>query len=182
MEQLHFVEACTDEHFQAMSLIHALGWRDTYVNAVPADYMASEITDERWVEVFRTNYETQNGVHGLLLYRGNAPVSCLNYCKARTMNYNPGGICTFDNAAYADWGEIASFYTHPGQRGRGYGGLLMEEALRRLKADGFQNALCSSSGKMKRPDGFTPPTASPGTAPTPTSPSPTTPSAWICGM
>ena len=29
MEQLHFVDACTDEHFRAMSLIHALGWRDT---------------------------------------------------------------------------------------------------------------------------------------------------------
>ena len=137
---LHLVDACTNEHFRAMSLIHALGWRDTYVDAVPADYMANEITDDRWVEVFRTNYETQNGVHGLLLYRGDTPVSCLNYCKARTVNYNPGDICTIDNAAYADWGEIASFYPHPGQRGRGYGGLLMEEALRRLKVDGFQNA------------------------------------------
>ncbi|WP_297722708.1 hypothetical protein [Intestinimonas sp.] len=28
MEQLHFVDACTDEHFRAMSLIHALGWRE----------------------------------------------------------------------------------------------------------------------------------------------------------
>ena len=37
MESLHFVDACTDEHFRAMSLIHALGWRDTYADAVPAD-------------------------------------------------------------------------------------------------------------------------------------------------
>ena len=137
---LRFVDARTGEHFRAMSLIHALGWRDTYVDAVPADYMAREITDDRWVEVFRTNFETQNGVHGLLLYRGDAPVSCLNYCRARTTNFNVDGDFSFDNAAYADWGEIASFYTHPNQRGRGYGGLLMEEALRRLKADGFQNA------------------------------------------
>ncbi len=28
MDGLRFVDACTDEHFQAMSLIHALGWRD----------------------------------------------------------------------------------------------------------------------------------------------------------
>lgn len=140
MENLRIVEATTDEHFRAMSLIHALGWRDTYIDAVPADYMAREITDDRWVEVFRQNYLTQNGVRGLLLYRGGIPVSCVNYCRARVSNYNVGDICTFDNAAYADWGEIASFYTHPAERGKGYGGVLFEEALKRLKAEGFQNA------------------------------------------
>lgn len=140
MEQLHFVDAHTDEHFRAMSLIHALGWRDTYQGFVPDDYMAREITDDRWVEVFRRNYKTQNGVHGLLLYRGESPVSCINYCRARTTNYNTGDICTFDNAAYADWGEIASIYTHPAERGKGYGGALFEEALRRLKDDGFERA------------------------------------------
>ena len=67
-ELLAELDGCADEHFKAMSLIHALGWRDTYADAVPADYMAREITDDRWVEVFRQNYETQNGVHGLLLY------------------------------------------------------------------------------------------------------------------
>ncbi|MCM1440643.1 MAG: GNAT family N-acetyltransferase [Roseburia sp.] len=139
-ESLRFADACTDEHFRAMSLIHALGWRDTYADALPADYMAREITDGRWVDVFRKNYEEQNGVRGLLLCRRDTPVSCLNYCRARTTNYNPGDICTFDNAAYADWGEIASFYTHSAERGKGYGGLLLEEALRRLKADGFENA------------------------------------------
>lgn len=140
MEGLHFVDAVKEEHFTAMSLIHALGWRDTYVGHVPQDYLDSEITDDRWVSVFRENYLTQNGCHGLLLYSGDTPVACLNYCKARTVNYNPGEICQFDNAAYADWGEIASFYTHPAERGKGYGGVLFEEALRRLKADGFQNA------------------------------------------
>ncbi len=140
MDELRFVDACTEEHFKAMSLIHALGWRDTYVDAVPADYMAREITDGRWVEVFRANYETQSGVRGLLLYQGNEPVSCLNYCRARTTNYNVGDICTFDNADYADWGEIASFYTHPRERGKGYGGLLFDEACRRMKGEGFQNA------------------------------------------
>lgn len=140
MNDLTFVDACTDEHFRAMSLIHALGWRDTYVNAIPADYMAKEITDDRWVDVFRKNYLENTGVHGLLLYRGDTPVSCINYCQARQVNYNPGDICTFDNAAYAGWGEIASFYTHPAERSLGYGGLLFEEALRRLKADGFRNA------------------------------------------
>ena len=136
---LRFVDAEKEEHFSAMSLIHALVWSDTYKGYVPDEYMSREITDDRWTPVFRTNFEA-GACRGLLLYRGNVPVACINYCRARKSNYNTGDICTFDNAGYEDWGEIASFYTHPAQRGRGYGGLLMEEALRRLKADGFQNA------------------------------------------
>jgi ribosomal protein S18 acetylase RimI-like enzyme len=53
-------------------------------------------------------------------------------------NYNTDEA--FPNEAYADWGEIASFYTHPAERSRGYGGILIEEALRRLKGEGYQNA------------------------------------------
>lgn len=136
---LRFVGAEKEEHFVAMSLIHALGWRDTYKGYVPDEYMAREITDDRWVSVFRKNFKT--GIcHGLLLYRNDLPVACINYCPARKSNYNTGDICTFDNAGYEDWGEIASFYTHPTERGKGYGGLLFEEALRRLKAAGYQNA------------------------------------------
>lgn len=136
---LRFVDACSDEHFSAMSLIHALGWRDTYADAVPADFMAQEITDDRWVGVFRQNYE--EGVYqGLLLYRGDTPVSCINFGPARVSNYNPAQVCVFDNSGYEGWGEITSFYSHPDHRGRGYGHLLMEAALDRLKAAGYKNA------------------------------------------
>ena len=38
---------------------------------------------------------------------------------------------------YRGWGEIISFYTDPACTGRGYGSVLMEEALRRLRADGY---------------------------------------------
>lgn len=137
--ELRIVEASTEEHFRAMSLIHAMGWRDTYADAVPADFMAREITDERWVDAFRENYE--KGVyHGLLLYCGTQPVSCINYGPARVENYNPGEICRFQNENYADWGEITSFYTHPDHRRKMYGGLLIEEACRRLKEAGHENA------------------------------------------
>lgn len=137
-EQLRIVEACTEEHFRAMSLIHALGWRDTYVDAVPADFMAREITDDRWVDVFRKNWEDKVYT-GLLLYRGDTPVSCINFGPARMENYNPGEVCKFDNADYDGWGEITSFYTHPDERGKGYGALLMEEACCRLKLAGHDN-------------------------------------------
>lgn len=141
MSELRFVDACTDEHFAAMSLIHALGWRDTYAGYVPDDYMAREITDDRWVKFFREDYETGR-CHGLLLYSGDTPVAAINYGPARTENYNAGTSegSAFPNEAYQGWGEIISFYTHPDHRGKGYGGLLFEEALRRLKADGFPSA------------------------------------------
>ena len=48
---LHFVDAVKEEHFRAMSLIHALGWRDTYKGYVPQEYLDKEITDDRWVSV-----------------------------------------------------------------------------------------------------------------------------------
>lgn len=136
---IRFVEASAREHFQAMSLIHALGWRDTYADAVPADFMRQEITDDRWVDVFRQNYE-EKVYQGLLLYRDDTPVSCINFGPARIENYNPGMVCTFDNRAYVGWGEITSFYTHPRERGKGYGGLLFDEACRRLKDAGYPNA------------------------------------------
>jgi len=137
--ELRFVEASQEEHFRAMSLIHALGWRDTYVDAVPADFMSREITDDRWVDVFRSNYEGGE-YHGLLLYCGEEPVSCINFGPARQENYNPGEICIFQNENYAGWGEITSFYTHPDYRAKGYGGLLLEEACRRLKKSGHEHA------------------------------------------
>ncbi len=136
---LRIVQACNEEHFRAMSLIHALGWRDTYADAIPADFMAREITDDRWVETFRKNWENKLCT-GLLLYRDDAPVSCINFGPARTENYNPGDACKFDNAHYAGWGEITSFYTHPAERGKHYGGVLLEEACCRLKQAGHENA------------------------------------------
>ncbi len=136
-ENLHLVDASTEEHFRAMSLIHALGWRDTYAGYVPDAYMAQEITDTRWVPFFQKDYETGR-CHGLLLYRDDVPVACINYGPARTENLNAGQPSSFPNDAYRDWGEIISFYTHPEERGKGYGGILFEEAVGRLRALGFQ--------------------------------------------
>lgn len=138
-DRLYFADACTDRHFRDMSLLHALGWRDTYADAVPADFMASEITDGRWVDIFRQNHRTE-ACQGLLLYQGDAPVSCISFGPARALNYNPCGDSQLSLAGYEGWGEIASFYSHPVHRSRGYGALLLREALRRLREAGFEHA------------------------------------------
>ena len=137
MEELRIVDAAAEEHFTAMSLIHALGWRTTYPDAVPADFMEREITDGRWVGTFRNNYET-GCAHGVLLYHGERPVCCAVYGPARTdAGLQAGTACTFHNAGYEGWGEVISFYTHPEEKGKGYGSVLMQEVLRRLKEDGY---------------------------------------------
>ncbi len=128
MSELCFVDACTDGHFKAMSLIHALGWRDSYVGYVPDAYMALEITDDHWVVPFRAGYES-GSFRGLLLCRDEEPVAALSYGPAR--NQEPG--CE-------GWGEIYSFYVHPAHRGRGYGGVLFEEAVSRLSTMGHSDA------------------------------------------
>ena len=139
MNTPYFVDATTQEHFSAMSRIHALGWRATYPGAVPADFLAREITDDRWVDSFRENYETGRA-HGLLLYVGERPVCCATYGPARTdAGLQAGSVCKFHSEGYEGWGEVISFYAHPNETGKGYGSLLMKEVLRRLKADGFPN-------------------------------------------
>lgn len=82
MSRLHFEEARTEEQFAALSLIHALGWRTTYTGAIPADFMAREITDDRWVPTFRENLKT-NRNQLLLLYDEDIPVCCATFGPAR---------------------------------------------------------------------------------------------------
>ena len=137
MDHLHFTDACTGEHFAAMSLLHALGWRSTYSDAIPADYIADEITDERWIPFFHADYETGR-CRGLLLCRDDTPVACATYGPAR-MGPGPAqnSLVSFRSEGYEGWGEIISFYTQPDEKRRGYGSLLMDEVLRRLREHGF---------------------------------------------
>ncbi len=139
MNKLYFKDAVNSDHFTSMSLIHALGWRTTYAEAVPADYMSEYITDDHWIPYFEEDHKTGR-CHGLLLYFNDIPVACANYGPARIgKSSQSGAACNFHAGRYKGWGEVISFYTHPDHRGKGFGGMLMEEIVRRLKADGFLN-------------------------------------------
>lgn len=137
MEQVSIREATCYEDYAQMSKIHAEGWRKAYVDAIPNDFMEREITDDRWIPFFQGTFST--GVnHGLLVYDGDKPVCCACYGPARIeAGPQSGTVCKFQSKEYAGWGEIISFYTLPEQTGKGYGSLLMEEVLHRLKQDGF---------------------------------------------
>lgn len=139
MNSLRFVDAAAPEHFITMSLIHALGWRTTYHGLVPDDYMTNVVTDDHWVPHFQEDVATGR-CHCLLLYRDEVPLACATFGPARTGSVpHSGTICQPASEGYEGWGEVISFYAHPQEKGKGYGGILMNEVLRRLKAEGFQS-------------------------------------------
>ena len=109
MPQLTLVEASTPEHFRAMSEIHALGWWAAYQDAVPLDWMESNITPDRWVNTF-ADYAKTPRHHGFLLYRDDTPVACITCGPARIGDQNHGGgmLVHFDASGYEGWGEIIS--------------------------------------------------------------------------
>lgn len=126
---LRFVTACTDAHFAAMSHIMALGWHDTYPGHVPDDYLREVITPDHWTAELRADFQTGRA-GGLLLCQGDTPVGCVRLGPARPEHQTD----------YPNWGELISFYVHPSHRSKGYGGLLMDEALNRLRQSGHANA------------------------------------------
>ena len=136
VEQVYLADARSEQHFRDMSLLHALGWRAAFRDSAPADYMAREITDSRWVPVFRQNYE-EGVYHGLLLYSGDTPLCCATYGPARVDTAAGDTICNFSSPDLAAWGELVSLYGHPDYWERGYGSIVMEEVLRRLKQAGY---------------------------------------------
>ena len=58
MNSLRIIDACTEEHFAAMSRIHARGWHAAYPGHVPDDYLRDVITEDHWIPFFREDYAT----------------------------------------------------------------------------------------------------------------------------
>lgn len=140
MEDLQIAEAGTLEQFAALSRIHALAWHSAYRGVLPQSYLEREITQERWIPFFQQGF--QAGTHqGLLLLRDGEPV-CSGSCGlARLDAGQDGSLCAFDNTVYQGWGEVISLYTLPGETGKGYGSLLLEEMVGRLSRAGYPGCL-----------------------------------------
>lgn len=119
MSRLHFEEARTEEQFAALSLIHALGWRTTYTGAIPADFMAREITDDRWVPTFRENLKT-NRNQLLLLYDEDIPsLLCQSSAPPGSMQgLQAGTVCKFNSRGYEGWERSSPFIPTQTIKGR----------------------------------------------------------------
>lgn len=130
MNNNRFVLASTLQEFSTISLIHAMGWRTTYPDAVPADYMAEVITDDHWVPTLQADYNGGKN-KSIIMYHDDQPVCCARFGPVNR------GSAQWEH--YATWGEVLSFYTHPNHTGKGFGALLMKEVLHHLKVDGFDH-------------------------------------------
>ena len=120
-----------------MSAIHCRGWRTAYRGAVPDDYLREVITEEHWVPYFRDDYSTKR-CKGLLLYENDHPVACCTYGPIRSgSSPRQSAEMVIDSSNYPGWGEVISLYTEPGRTSSGFGGILLEEAVDRLRAAGY---------------------------------------------
>lgn len=137
MPDLHFMDAATEAHFAAMSAIHCRGWRAAYPGFVPDDYLRDVTTEDHWLPFFREDHATGR-CRGLLLCDGEKPVACCNYGPVRSgPSPRQSEELVIDSSTYSGWSEVISLYTEPAHTGQGYGSLLLEEALRRLRAAGY---------------------------------------------
>ncbi len=136
-EPLRFVDASREEHFAAMSAIHCRGWRSAYSGFVPEDYLREVTTEDHWIPFFREDYATKC-CKGILLYENDTPVGCCNYGPIRSgPSPRQSEGLVIDASSYGGWGEVISLYVEPDRTSCGYGALLLEEAVRRLGAEGY---------------------------------------------
>ena len=107
-----------DDDFEAIGNVYVKSWQAGYKGIVPQDYLDS-LSSSRWAP------KLSSGMHEILmLMDGGVYAGAASLCPAR-------------DEAMAGWGEIVSMYVLPEYFGRGAGQMLMEAALARLKAKGF---------------------------------------------
>ena len=106
-----------------ISSIFARSWRGLYRDVIDPDYLA-RLPEEYWVPSVRSWLESGQ-FNGLFLCINDVPVGCIIYGPGR-------------DASHADWGEILSLYLLPDYTRMGLGGRLIDEALRRLRAEGYR--------------------------------------------
>lgn len=118
---MDFREA-TAQDASLISHIYATSWRKAYRGLIAQHYL-DRLPDDYWVSSVRAWLDSGR-FSGLMVYDDKRPVGCAIYGRGRDEDHG-------------DWGEILSMYLLPEDTRRGFGTALMEEVLRRMRADGF---------------------------------------------
>ena len=106
----------------AVSRIYEESWRSAYQGIVPQAYLDG-IPAGLWAAALEGA-----GRSSLILTENGAPVGTACVCPSRWPDW-PG------------FGEVVSLYLLPEHMGRGYGGPLLEAAVKTLAEQGFQDVL-----------------------------------------
>lgn len=110
----------TDAH--EISRIYALSWKIGYRGMLPQDYLDS-LSENYWTPKFQ-KWLSEGTLRAELLSVDGTPAGAVAFGKSR-------------DEALPDWGEIVSLYLRPEYFRRGYGTLLMEEAFRFFRENGY---------------------------------------------
>ncbi len=118
-----------------ISKVYEESWKSAYQGIIPQDYLDS-IPEGRWAPKLDTpGWET------LLCIDDSQIVGTSSFCKSRF-------------AQFPDWGEIISIYLLPDYMGKGYGKILMEAALAKLKEQGYERVFLWVLEENNRARGF----------------------------
>ncbi len=109
----------TDDRM-AISEIYEESWKCAYKDIIPQSYLDS-IPRGRWA----SNIDNQDR-KTLICVDNDKIVGTSSFCKSRFEQFQ-------------GWAEIISIYLLPDYIGKGYGKLLMESALLKLKRQGYEN-------------------------------------------
>lgn len=113
-------KAVKDDAFD-ISKIHAMGWKTSYKEIVPNEYLRNIHLDD-WVEFLEEGIENKTR-EAHIIYVDNIPAGAISHGPARKEDMK-------------DFGEIISFYMHPVYRGLGLGSMLLKHTLEYMRAYG----------------------------------------------
>ena len=105
-----------------ISNIYESSWKCAYKDIISQEYLDS-IPTGRWA-----NSINKVGMNNLILIENGMIIGTASFCKSRWKTYN-------------DYGEIVSIYFLPDYIGKGYGRLLLNKCIDKLKQCGFSKVL-----------------------------------------
>ena len=116
----------TIDDVQTISLIHALSWKEAYKNNLSQRFLSS-IQNDRWVPFFTEHIPNQR-FETALYFADEKATACITYGKSR-------------DESLVDCAEIVSLYVLPEYWSQKQGYELMQFSMKRLKEQGFNQAI-----------------------------------------
>ena len=110
------------EDLAAVSQIHALSWKTAY-RGIFADSFLEELSPDRWMQGLKEPL-ARGELRIRILEEEGRPIGCVSFGAAR-------------DAAFSGWGEVVSLHLLSGSRGKGYGSLLLRDAVCELEKLGY---------------------------------------------
>lgn len=112
------------EDAHEISRIYALSWKTGYRGMIPQDYLDS-LSEDYWTPKFQ-KWLSEGTLRADLLFADGVPTGAVAYGKSR-------------DEKLPEWGEIVSLYLRPEVFRRGCGTMLMEEAFRFFRGNGYRD-------------------------------------------